>query len=762
MAGRDTRTRDGDARRRPSTSNRRSSSAGNSRNASTQRRRKPSSQYSSNDSRSVARRQNSHRDRGINTRKSNGKASTNRSNNLLRRLIARKPLFIAIILIIVIALGGLIDFGVNNGKAFAGVTVNGIDVGGLTEDEIRAKLEESFGKNVQSSSITLKGVGVVIAPNDEEPEIEYYYDDYGYHERVKQPVYEWEANQVNTGAKLPIKQVAQSALAVGREDGGLFTRLGLFFGKRDIPLELSFDEPTLESLLKKIDEEIGDPRSDATVAVEDGVATAVEGHDGSIIDREWVRSELAERMMSDDRNVSTVPITTKPAPSRITFEQAQEGAEKVNTAIENGAQFTYGTTTYDAGRADLGSWVTATPTESDDGKYELELGIDQDTATDSIFSNLDAHVTSDEISVTFEKDDEGEIVVHTQGSVMIPDVPTAIGELEEGLFGKGGAAYGGNAPTITIQETDAPETLTFNQALNMGIVTELSEYTTEYSNEETAANRNHNIHLAADSLNNSIIEANGGWWSFNETTGDTNQDPPYASAGSIVAGEYVDSIGGGICQVATTVFNAFYEAALDIPVRFNHTLYIASYPDGRDASVTYPEMDLQCTNNFESDVLLKLWYTDTSVTAAIYGVATGYEVSTEPGEWEEGEKYETDFERDDSLAEGMYYQKKYGSDGARYSVTRTVKDKDGNLISVKTFTSVYQPQNEVYVVGPGVDTKKLERDTSDSDSGGYSSTGAHDASAYTYYDASTSGTDYYDATTVGVSDQTETYAQGAA
>jgi hypothetical protein len=91
---------------------------------------------------------------------------------------------------------------------------------------------------------------------EEENTDEWYYEE----EETEPPVYEWEANQSNTGANLPIDEVAAKALEIGREDGGFFARIGLFFGKRDIPLELSFDDVALESLLKTIDSEIGDPR----------------------------------------------------------------------------------------------------------------------------------------------------------------------------------------------------------------------------------------------------------------------------------------------------------------------------------------------------------------------------------------------------------------------------------------------------------------------------------------------------------------------
>ena len=168
-------------------------------------------------------------------------------------------------------------------------------------------------------------------------------------------------------------------------------------------------------------------------------------------------------------------------------------------------------------------------------------------------------------------------------------------------------------------------------------------------------------------------------------------------------------MGGGVCQVATTIFNAVYEAGLPIDMRFNHSLYIASYPDGRDASVSYPDLDFVWSNSLESDVLLKTDSTETTVTAKLYGVYTGYRVETEVSDWTEGAKYSTSFETDEALQPGMYYLKKNGQDGRTISVTRSVYDKDGTPIEVRVFPSNYQAQNEVYVVGPGTDTSGLVR-----------------------------------------------------
>ena len=65
----------------------------------------------------------------------------------------------------------------------------------------------------------------------------------------------------------------------------------------------------------------------------------------------------------------------------------------------------------------------------------------------------------------------------------------------------------------------------------------------------------------------------------------------------IINGELQNGIGGGVCQVSTTVFNAAYEVGLPIDARTNHALYISHYPLGRDATVNYPDLDLRFSND---------------------------------------------------------------------------------------------------------------------------------------------------------------------
>lgn len=144
---------------------------------------------------------------------------------------------------------------------------------------------------------------------------------------------------------------------------------------------------------------------------------------------------------------------------------------------------------------------------------------------------------------------------------------------------------------INISSTQIPKKLALNEALDIGVVSVISTYTTTYSSGAGTENRNKNIALASASLNNTIAEANGGRWSFNDCVGDATIERGYTEAGAIVGDRYTKSIGGGVCQVATTIFNAVYDSGLPIISRHNHDLHIASYPEGRDAAISYPYLD---------------------------------------------------------------------------------------------------------------------------------------------------------------------------
>ena len=162
------------------------------------------------------------------------------------------------------------------------------------------------------------------------------------------------------------------------------------------------------------------------------------------------------------------------------------------------------------------------------------------------------------------------------------------------------------------------------QAQAMGITGTVGTYETIYGGDP---NRIHNVQLVAHLVDSKLI-APGATFSFNGTTGERTAEKGFLEAPVIVNGELQTGLGGGVCQVSTTVFNAAYEAGLPITARTNHALYISHYPLGRDATVNYPDIDLKFVNDTGHWLLLRTWVGPSSLTVALYGTPQHRRVET--------------------------------------------------------------------------------------------------------------------------------------
>lgn len=126
-----------------------------------------------------------------------------------------------------------------------------------------------------------------------------------------------------------------------------------------------------------------------------------------------------------------------------------------------------------------------------------------------------------------------------------------------------------------------------------------------------------NIHRIADLVRGAVIPP-GGSFSINEHVGRRTAANGFVSAGAISNGQYVNEIGGGVSQFATTLFNAAFFAGLDIDEYQAHSEYFDRYPLGREATMGYPLPDLKFTNNTPYGILIWTSYTDSSLTVTLY------------------------------------------------------------------------------------------------------------------------------------------------
>ena len=147
----------------------------------------------------------------------------------------------------------------------------------------------------------------------------------------------------------------------------------------------------------------------------------------------------------------------------------------------------------------------------------------------------------------------------------------------------------------------------------------ISAYTTKTTSE---SNRNTNIRLACEAINGTALMP-GQTFSFNEATGQRTTAKGYKSAGAIAAGQSIEEVGGGICQVSSTLFNAVARADLEITSRSPHAWPSTYVNIGEDATVNWPNLDFKFTNNTNSPVFIITYYKDRKMSAEIWGLSLG-------------------------------------------------------------------------------------------------------------------------------------------
>ncbi|MCI8506539.1 MAG: hypothetical protein HFI67_10175 [Lachnospiraceae bacterium] len=223
----------------------------------------------------------------------------------------------------------------------------------------------------------------------------------------------------------------------------------------------------------------------------------------------------------------------------------------------------------------------------------------------------------------------------------------------------------------------------------------LAKFSTEA--EVDNEDRDHNVKLAADTVNNTLI-APGEEFSMNGVIGETTEEQGYREAATYSRGEVVPEFGGGVCQVSSTIYNAVIQAGLETTERKNHSMTVSYVPLGEDAMISYWNSDLKFRNNSTGNILVLLDAYGPEVVCYIYGIPVleeGVTVKMDSRVVETIPVPEPSYVEDDSLAPGEERYKSYGKEGYRVE-TDLVTMKDGEEIGREFLhNSTYNPQKPV-------------------------------------------------------------------
>ena len=241
--------------------------------------------------------------------------------------------------------------------------------------------------------------------------------------------------------------------------------------------------------------------------------------------------------------------------------------------------------------------------------------------------------------------------------------------------------------------------VTTNQIGNEAFPDLLSQFSTSFTS--SGYNRSNNIILSSAKLNGLVLMP-GEEFSYNQAVGQRTRAAGFRKAGAYSNGKVVQEVGGGICQVSSTLYNAVLYANLEIVERTNHYFNPGYVKAGLDATVSWGGPDFRFRNNRNYPIRI---VTDTSgkkLKVYIYGLKTDDDctVVLDP-RYISSVPYKTTYQNDASLATGETRVISSGSNGCKTATYKYVYDKNGTLISSECISrDTYSPHNKVVAVGP--------------------------------------------------------------
>ncbi|WP_214106862.1 VanW family protein [Acrocarpospora catenulata] len=252
--------------------------------------------------------------------------------------------------------------------------------------------------------------------------------------------------------------------------------------------------------------------------------------------------------------------------------------------------------------------------------------------------------------------------------------PAALGEsIIESLSGEG-------SRTISVPLTQRQPALTTEQARKLGVRAKVSSATTYHP---CCAPRVTNIHRIADILDGHMVRP-GETFSLNGIVGKRDKARGFVEAPMILNNRFVNDVGGGISQFATTMFNAVFFGGFQDVQHTPHQYYISRYPAGRESTVSYPQPDFRWRNDSPYGVLINTSYTGTSITVEFWSTKRFDIESRSSGRYDVRGFPTLSDSGPDCIPMG-------GAEGFTIDIWR-IFNKDGKVVREQKFHTVYDPE----------------------------------------------------------------------
>ncbi|MDX6397959.1 MAG: hypothetical protein QOJ43_1367, partial [Gaiellaceae bacterium] len=451
-----------------------------------------------------------------------------------------------------------------------------------------------------------------------------------------------------------------------------------FFGEEVMP-PVQVYEAALDFKLASLAKDIDRAHVEAKLVRRGLGVEVVPGQSGLKLEREAAAATIARSLARLDRGAPVaLPVTTDPV--EVTAADLAVARRQAQTALSAPVRLQYEGTRWKLPRWRMAELLSL----PSDGSTALAI---EGPGADAWFGKLRKRIEHAPVDAGF--------AVKPGGIDVIPDKPGVGIDVPATAKALLAAATSPTARTAELSVMTTVAKRTTADAKAMGITGVVGSYHTTYGG---IPSRLHNVALVAKLIDGALV-APGKTFSFNGTTGERTAEKGFQEAPVIINGELQTGLGGGICQVSTTIFNAAYDAGLQIDERTNHALYISHYPLGRDATVNYPDQDLKFTNDTDSWLLVRTFVGTGSLTVNLYGAPQNRRVESREQPLRVVGGPRVNRIKDPTMLKGRSEVEEYGQPARATSVSRTVYAANGKVLHEDTWYSSYRSEPKVVRVG---------------------------------------------------------------
>jgi vancomycin resistance protein YoaR len=513
----------------------------------------------------------------------------------------------------------------------------------------------------------------------------------------------WTSTLREVGVAVDEDEAYARVVRYGREDNALRrlrSTAGLARTGEQIALPMTLDYQQLDRWFDAIDRDLGAPPRNASIEVQGSDVVIVPEVDGTVVDRQRARADIESRLQNLKAIALELPVSTEIA--RVRAIDLEPARDLVLRAMSHPVQVSNAGGLWTLPPADIAAFLTQGVAPNEDGSRAIRLGLDREALATWLEERLGSSIQREPVDAEVGWD--GEKVISVVPSVDGERLDAArLAELVEGrFFGEGGAV---EAPLTYIKPKIDSGNLD-----TLGITTLLGSGQSNYSG--SSDGRATNVAVGASLLNGTLIPP-WGEFSFNQAIGGwISEDKGFVEA-QVIDGEQIgQDIGGGICQVSTTVFRAAYLAGLPVTEWWPHRFRIGFYEfdgwkPGLDASILQPTedpatwADFKFENPSDTWMLVESWTDGVNVIVNIYGADLGYQVeSTGPTWGDKSQMLRAQEVIDDELDPGTVTLSQVAGIGEELSHYRVVRDRNGELLWENSFYTKYFPRGDVWKVSP--------------------------------------------------------------